>query len=128
MALTPVEIIATIFIVLAAIKIIVILVNRMGWYNSVVKPVYSSSLSPIIFLILAAIVFWYIIQEVTIVQIIAVSAFVGLLIGVGFAAFGKDTLQFSKKVYAKELNGWTWISLLIWTALILWAAYMIFIV
>ncbi|MCH7568819.1 MAG: hypothetical protein IIA87_05345 [Nanoarchaeota archaeon] len=63
---------------------IVILTNRKRWWP-ITKSVYGNpAISGVIFFILAAVVLFYLLQELTIVQIIATAAFVSLLMGLGF--------------------------------------------
>lgn len=122
MALRPTETIALIFILLAFLKIFVVLVNRNKWYEKVVKPIYSGSNSwTILFLLLAILVFYYLLQELSIVHIFAVMAFISLVMGIGFMQHSKEILEFSKKIYNKKLTMWRWVYLLVWSLLLLWA-------
>ncbi|MEK6835777.1 MAG: hypothetical protein AABX55_02025 [Nanoarchaeota archaeon] len=127
MALTPIEIIALIFVLLALLKIIVIVINKKAWYNNVVKPVYSGgALTTVIFIVLAFIIFYYLLQELSIVQIFAVVALSSMLIGLGFLANSKELISVLQKAYNKKLSAWVWLYTLIWFILLLWVLYEIF--
>lgn len=128
MVLTSIEIIAAIFAILSLVKIIAILFNKKGWYNFA-KSVYGNTkTTSIVFVVLAIIVFYYLLQSLTIVQIVAASAFIGLLIGIGYLAYSKDMLDFMKKVYDKKISGWLWVYIIIWALIMLWTIYEIFLV
>jgi len=126
MALRAVEVIALIFVIIALIKLLVILVNKNKWYENVVKPIYSGSGTwAVVFLLLAIIVFYYLLKELSIVQIFAVMAFTSLLMGIGFMKHGKEMIEFAKKTYHKKTTFWGWIYIIIWLILLLWALFKI---
>ena len=126
MPLTSLEIIVSIFAILGIIKFIVILVRREKWWP-VTKSVYGNpAIFRWIFLILAGIVFYLLIQELTIVQILAVAAFIALLMAFGFTTYSKETLELAQKIMKKGFSGWQWFYILIWAVLLLWALYEIF--
>ena len=128
MAFTPVETIALIIILVGAIKIVVLLVNPKAWMNFA-KSVYSKpSLTSLVALVLAAVVLWYLIQSgITIVEVLAVSAFVTLLIAVGLA---KEVGPLMKKYEAmiKKDKLWKeyWLYALAWILLMAWGVKELF--
>lgn len=127
---TPIEWIVTVFAALALIKLIVIIVNKEGWWP-VVKGVWGKKnrwLTGIIALILAVIVFWFLIQELTIVQIFAVMAFTALFMILGFMQYADDLLTLAKKMLKKRFSGWLWLYVIIWIILTLWALYEVFLI
>jgi len=78
---TPIEWIVTIFAVVGLIKLFVIMVNKKSWW-ALTKNVYGNpGLTGFVSLVLAAVVLWYLLQELTIVQILAAGVFTVLLIG-----------------------------------------------
>jgi hypothetical protein len=118
MAYTPVETIAIIFLALGVVKMIYLLVNPKAWMTFA-KNMYSKPkvLQPIA-LILAAIIFYYIIQVITIVEIFAVMAFMAMLIVFGMANHvGKMINSFKIKSMWKEYGFYS----LIWVVLMAWA-------
>ena len=127
MAYTPVEIIALIVIIAAVVKMLVLLTNPAKWMN-LAKSVYKRPRTvSLVSLILAAIVLYYLLQELTIVQIIATVAFTALLVLISLAS---EVDSFIKKYEAKIKNGtlWQeyWLYALIWIVLLAWAAYALF--
>ena len=124
---TPIEWIALIFAAVGLIKMIVILVNRESWL-SVTRKVYGNpGVWRIVFLILAAIVLWFLIQELTIVQIIAAGAFVTLLIGLAIMSFSKEMLPIAEKILKKGFSGWMWFYIIIWVVLLVWVLWELFV-
>jgi len=123
MAYTPVEIIALIVVVLAVVKMVVLLVKPSAWMN-LAKSVWAKhGVVKVVSFVLAAIVLYYlIISGITIVQIMAVTAFVALLIMIGLAS---EVGPLIKKYDAmiKKGNIWKeyWLYALIWIILIVWA-------
>lgn len=125
--MTPIEIIALIVIIISAIKIIVILVNPKSWADIVKKVWVNPMVMSIVSLILAAIVLYYLIQSgLTIVQILAVTAFVGLLMAVGIGIYANEVISMAIKMLKKGLMKRAWFYTLIWIALIVWGAYELF--
>jgi|TARA_Y100000310_G_scaffold339052_1_gene430535 hypothetical protein len=128
MTFTPVEIIALIVIIAGVIKMIVLLINPKAWMNFA-KSVYSKpSFTSFVALVLAAVVLWYLIQSgITIVEVLAVSAFVTLLIAVGLA---KEVGPLMKKYEAmiKKDKLWKeyWLYALAWILLMAWGVKELF--
>ena len=122
MTFTPVEIIALIMIVIAVIKIGVLLVKPQAWMN-LAKGIYSKpNFTSIIALIFAIIVLYYLLQSgISIIQILAVTAFVALLVLIGLA---KEVGPLIKKYESmiKKGNLWkeNWFYTLIWIILLIW--------
>ena len=123
---SPLEIIAVLFAVLVIVKLVFIVVNKQLFYKNVVKPLYSSKINGGVFGILAVVVFYYLIQELTIVQIFGAMVFTSLLMGATLARFSKDLLKLADKVYKKKFDSWMWIYALIWVVLSLLVLYEVF--
>lgn len=107
---------------LALTKILVILVKPKAWLN-LVKGIWKApALMMIVCLILAAIVFYYLIQSITIVQIMATMLFLALLYGMTFAVHSKETLVWAQKMLNdRKFMRRVWLPVLIWLVLVLWA-------
>ena len=120
---TPIEWMALILIVVSAVKIITILVNPGAWNANVVKKVWANSnLAMIVSLILAAIVLYYLLQGgLTIVQILAVTLFVALLMAAGAAAYKKELIAMADKMLKdKAMIKKSWIYIIVWVVLLAW--------
>ena len=128
MTFTPVETIALIIIVIATIKILILLLKPMAWMNFA-KKIYLTNpkLTQIIYLVLATLVLYYLLQEMTIVQILAVAAFMSLLIGIGLMPIMGDLFKKYEGI-VKRGNIWkdSWLYTLIWIALMVWGVKELF--
>jgi len=126
--MTPIEIIALILIALAFIKMVILLVKPKAWMN-LTKSIYSNKiLIQVVAFILASILLYYLLQELTIVQILAVIAFTAFLVVLGLAS----EVEFIVKKYEAQIkNGslWKkhWFYVLVWLVLLIWGAYELFI-
>ena len=120
--MTPIQIMALIVALLGAIKTIVVLIKPKAWVDKVVKPIYANPMvTSIVALIIGGVSLWYLLQELTIVQIFASMLFFMALMLLGFAAFSKDTLAFAQKLLKdKECIKRSWLLLILWIALLIW--------
>ena len=123
---TALNIIALIFIIVSIIKLLVILINKKDWLP-VVRTFYSKPIaSSIIVAILTVIVFYFLIQQLSIVEIISAAAFISLLFMLSFLQFKKELLEMATKIYKDKLSPATWVYILIWLGLMGWALYELF--
>ncbi|MEX0932488.1 MAG: hypothetical protein WDZ77_00080 [Candidatus Pacearchaeota archaeon] len=129
MTFTPVEIIALVMIIGAAIKILMLLINPKTWMNFT-KDFYSNpGLVSFGSLILAAVVLYYLLMELTIVQIVATTSFVALLVIVGMARYIPDIMKkFEDQIKKGNLWKENLLYTVIWVLLLVWAAKEIFMV
>lgn len=120
--MTAVENIALIVIAFIVIKLIVLLVNPKRWMNFSKKLYSNKTTYTIVSLILAAVVLYYLLLEITIVQILAVVAFVALLMMIGLGPYYNSLAKIAE-TQIKKGNFWkdNWFYILIWGALIVWA-------
>jgi len=119
--MNAIEIIAAITAWVIVIKVLVILVNPKAWMDKVAKPIYENSgVSTFVFAVLTAIVGYYLLQVMSIVEIFAVAAFISLLMGLGALAFSKDVLKFAQEMMKKNGIKKAWLSTVIWAFLALW--------
>ena len=128
MTFTPVEIIALVIIIFSVIKMFVLLVNPKSWMNFA-KGIYAKpNVTSFGAFVLGAIVLYYLIQSgITIVEILAVTAFVALLVLFGMAKeVGPLMKHFEAMV--KKGNLWKeyWFYTLIWVILLAWGVKELF--
>jgi len=122
MAFTVVEWFVLAFSILAIVKILTVSFNPKGWLNLVEGLYKSSMLLFVAELVLAAILFYHLLREITIVQILAGLVLGALLTGMTFAAYGRETIDWGKKILkGKTLLNRVWLPLLVWLALSVWA-------
>lgn len=120
------EWIVVVFAVFTFIKIVVLIVDRKSWWP-VARAIYvNRTVSGIIFVLLAALIFYYLSLELSIVQIMACAAFVSLLMGVGFLQYSDYFLKDAKKIIEQKFTFWTWLYILVWVFLFALALYQIF--
>lgn len=125
--LTGIEIIAGIFALAGLIKIVTILINKNWWFRNVSERVYGNQrLTGFVFFVLAVVVFYFLIQELNLVQILAAVAFGSLLTALAFLSFSKELLDLGKKIISKKFNIWMKFYILIWIVLLAWVLYEIF--
>ena len=117
-----IAIFALIMATLALVKILIILVKPRAWYN-LVKAVWKApTIVMLICLILAAMVFYSLLQELSLVQIMAVVLFVALLGGVTAAVYSKEVVSLAGKMLNdRKFMRKAWLPIIIWLILVLWA-------
>ena len=125
MVYSTIEWFALFLAVFVLIKLIVISINPKSWMrfskNLFVKPWLTTSIS----LILALVVLYYLLVEMTIVQIFAVMLFLTLIMIAGTAHFAKDLHKtFDKKIQEKIKD--SWLSIIIWFILSIWVLIQLF--
>ena len=122
-----IEILALILIVIAAIKLIFLVVNPDVWYAFIGKIYSKPRLISFIALLLAAYVLYLIINSgVTIVEILAVCLFIALLMTVGVAQYAGEIVNWIREkdhiFIMKEL----WLYTIVWLLLLVWGVQKLF--
>jgi len=122
MVFTPVQWIAFLFVTLGLIKLFVIFTRGTKKWMDFVTPLYKNGKrTSWIFLALSMVILYYLLQELSIVQIIATTAFVSFLMAFVFMQYSKEMLSFANKISGKKYSGAMILYILIWIALYLWA-------
>ncbi|MCK5043765.1 hypothetical protein KAR52_02065 [Candidatus Pacearchaeota archaeon] len=128
MVFTPVEIIALILIIIATIKILVLLIKPQAWMNFAQcfykKPIVARTVS----LVLGGVIFYYLITAgISVVEILAVTAFVAMLMVFGLASQIKPLIA-KYKAQIKKGKLWkdNWLYTLLWIALMVWGILVLF--
>ena len=103
------EIIALVFVIAGLIKLIILLINPKSWMGFVKKLYSCPNVLLIAELILAGIVLYYLLQQLTIVKIIGGVVLGALLTGMTFAAYGKELLPVFIKLFLEDSSN-IWIS------------------
>ena len=123
--MTPIEIIALIVIIAGIIKMIVLAVNPKSWMNFAEKVYSNPRFTSFIAFVLSLVVLNYLIKSgITIVQILAVTAFTALLIMIGIAGEIKPLLK-KYETIIKRGKLWKeyWLYALIWIVILGWGLY-----
>ena len=121
MVFNSIDIIALILLILVFIKVIFILIRPKGWIKFSKRLFENKYVFQIVALVLAAVVLYYLLQVLTIVQIFAVIAFETLLFAIGLSGLVKKIIpvyeeQIKKKTFFKS----NWLYFLLWLVLLVW--------
>ena len=126
MALGAVGIAAFALVILGLVKFLILAFNAKTWMK-VVKFLYGNYVVLfIVELVLAVVLFYYLLQQFTIVQIMAVLALGALLTGMTFAVYAKETISWAEKILRGNILKKAWLPTLIWLALIIWTLVELF--
>lgn len=126
--MTSIEILAFILIIAAAIKLLVLAFNPSSWMNFAKKIWAKPVITQIVCLLLAILVFYYLIDSgLTIVQILAVTLFVALFMAVALAPEVEDLIRkYQSRIKRGSLWKQYWIYIVLWIILLLWGLKEIF--
>lgn len=115
------ELLATVLITLSFIKLAVVSVNPRAWMNFA-KALYSKPIvTAAVSYLLAGIVLYMLLRSgLTIVEILAVTLFVSLLLLPRFAPFANVILSSIEEKGVKQILKDQWLSVVVWVALIGW--------
>jgi hypothetical protein len=125
MVLETLEIILLIFVVLGLIKFVFLLFNPKAWFDFAKKLYRSAGVLALIEFVLAAIIFYYLYQSLTIVQIMSGVVLGALLTGITFAVYAKESMVFAGKLMKDGFMKKAWLPMLIWLALFVWTLWAI---
>ncbi len=120
--MTSIEVLATIFAVLVLVKLAFIRTNPKAWMNFAQPILRNSVVALVVYLVLAAVVGYFIFSSMTIVQVGAVMLLTSLLMGVGLAPYSQLILTVGEEILTEGL-GKAWLSMLIWTGISVWVLY-----
>jgi len=130
MILGALQIAVLILAILVVIKLLVLAIKPKAWLN-LAKSLYGNPLiTGLVIVILAIILFYYLLMQLTIVQIMAAIALGALLTALSFTLFGKETIAWANKILKNKKILWSpgaWFVWLIWLVLIGWALYALFV-
>lgn len=116
-----IETLASIFVILGAVKLIIILINPSAWFNFSKKVYYNPKLTSSIALVLAIIVLYYLINAgMTILHILAAGLFISLIIVTGISKYSKELMNWMERKGPKQMMKEQCFYILIWLALIVW--------
>ena len=124
---SPMQTMALIFVVVLALKFVILLINPKLW-NDITQAFYLKPVFTTIILIIYALgALWYLLQELTIIQIFAVMLFTIVLTSMTLGAYVKELLPIGEQIIkGKNKISRLWIPLLIWLVLSIWVIKAIF--
>ncbi|MDI6902705.1 MAG: hypothetical protein QMC77_03110 [Methanocellales archaeon] len=124
--MTPIEILATIFAILVLVKLLVYVVNPKPWMKLPEAMFKESTLTMIVYLILAVIVGYYVLASLSIVQVAAVMLFTAIIMGLTLIPYSKTLLKMSEEVVEVGMSPKVWLVTLIWAVIAIWVLYTVF--
>ncbi len=126
MTFTSVEIVALIFAIVVLLKLFIVLVSRESWI-SFVKGIYKNPfLLVLVELILTVFVFYYLLQELTIIQIMACVLLGALLTGMSLASYSKEFIPAATKMLKTNILKRAWLLIILWLVLTVWVLVELF--
>lgn len=119
------EIIALIFAILVLVKAVLVPLVNPKWMINLVKKLFSSSvILSGLFTVLAVVLGYFLLQEMTIVQLMAAALFGMSLFGLIIAAYPKGYLKLAEVVMKNVKR--SWYVFVIFVVLALWVLYTLF--
>ncbi len=129
--MTPVEIIALIFIILSIIKLVVIFINPNTWYstkNPLARLVWGNLSATIFSFLLGGVVLFYLLHEINIVQVFVAIVFTFLLAILTVAPNIEKIMKATGNQLKKEnFFAKHWVAVFVWVSIMAWVAYEIFV-
>ena len=119
-----IEILASLLIVLAAIKLIVVVVEPRMWLRFARRVYASPAVTSYAALLLAALVLYLLLNSgLTMVQILAVTVFVALLLMVGMAPHAARLFEWVETQSLPAMLRQQWLYIVVWVLLLGWGAF-----
>ena len=126
--MTPVEIIALILSIFILVKLVVLVIRQKAWMKIpkaiFAKPILTMTIS----IVLACVVLYFLLMEISIVHIFASMLFFGLMFAATLAAYPKALEAMTKSIMKeKHLIAKGWLPTLIWVLLLVWVLWALFV-
>lgn len=109
MGWSALEVISVIFAILIILKVILVLFARSSLLSLRKSLSKSPRIMSLISLALCLLVFYYLIQEITLVQLFTAVVFSSLLIGAMLSLYSKEMIEFSAKILKRRLYPEMWV-------------------
>jgi hypothetical protein len=127
--MSAIEILASILIAIAVIKIIIFLFKPELWFNFIEKVYFSPFLVSVLGLFASVTVLYLLVSSgITIIEILAVSLFIVLLMMTGLANYADEIVKWAKGQSFTFMMKRLWLYSLTWILLIAWGARELFFV
>lgn len=124
--MAPTKVLATIFAAAVLVKLTLIICKPDLWMKIVDLFIKKYVRTMVIYAVLAAIVGYYVLTTIHIIDVAAVMLFTSLLIGVSLAPYSTSLLKLREDVMNIGV-GKAWLPMLIWGILALWVLYAVFV-
>ena len=126
--MSPIEILALIFSILILVKILAAFINPKSNLKLAEMMLEGTGVLRVIYLVLLAVVGYYLLWELTIIQISAVMLFALILVALVFIPYHKHALEIGRDLVKsrKKMLKHNWLQMLIWAAIAVWTLVAIF--
>src|SRR3989338_8625907 len=126
--MTPVEILAFIFAVLVLVKVLLVMFNPQLRIRIAENLLQQSTLLMFIYTLGAALAGYYLLMDLTFVQIAAVMLFTTLLIGMASIPFGKELIHLVRQVMKNRVEYLqkSYFTLILWMCIAIYILYSFF--
>ncbi|MFH1638435.1 MAG: hypothetical protein ABIB71_08470 [Candidatus Woesearchaeota archaeon] len=127
-SITPLEIICLILIGISLIKLVVVAIKPKAWLKVPESIFARPCVSMVMSLILAGVVLYFLLQELTFVQVFASMAFFMMIMLAMFSSYSKEVMAMANKLLKKG-GMWKriWLVVVVWLVLMAWVLYAIFV-
>ena len=124
--MTPVEVIALVTAIVVLGKVVTLLRSQRRWFSGVTTKFWggTGTTTMAVAAVVAAATLWFLLEELTIVQIWAAMMFCMAITVMGLAPFSKYLLEAEDKWFS-ETNTLRkgWLPAIVWVGLSLWVLY-----
>ncbi|NQU78590.1 hypothetical protein HQ545_02375 [Candidatus Woesearchaeota archaeon] len=125
--MSPIEIMALLLALFVAVKIITLLVRPKEWMKIPGCVSSHPRLTMVVALVLAFVALYFLLAELTIVQVFAAMLFALLLILSAVSAYPKEMDALAQKMLKeKHILRQAWLPTIMWIALLIWVLYALF--
>lgn len=126
MAFTVVEWFVLAFLILGIVKLLFLVFNAKAWANFAKKLYSNGTILFFVELVLAGILFYYLLQSISIVMVLGGIVLGALLTGMNFALFPKEVMSLASKIMGKGMWKRIWFPVIIWLILFVWGLIALF--
>jgi hypothetical protein len=126
--MTAIENIAIIFAILVLVKMIFVLTVPMKWMKFGKWALKKSCLTTLVYLGLITWVGYYVLLDMTVVQVAAVATLVALVGGLGIIPYSNELLKTGEKMLKNKENMLkkNWLVIVIWVYFAIWVLISVF--
>lgn len=126
--MVTIEILALILIALALVKLIMLLYKPELWFDLLEKIYIIPQLIGLLALVSSAVVLYFLVNSgITVVEILAVSLFIALLMMMAIASYAQELFVWIRRQNMSKLIKNTWLYIIAWIILLIWGLREIFV-
>lgn len=127
MKLSAIEMLAGLLIVLAAIKLVVVFIDARIWLRITKRAYANPAVTSWVALLMSGFVLYLLLQSgLTIVQVLAVTVFVALLLMIGMAPYAGRLFKWLETQSLPAMLRDQWLYVIVWVLLLAWGAVELF--